>query len=196
VVIDSVNDIIVFANPLHSLYLSSKTLVNCRWFSDTRGNMLQYVCWSKLLNMITGIWKCINVRYFSVGAMVCNNEVDGFVRSVCKLQKIWLQFELKYCKIILETFCLLLTYPVVMFEITSIIFKWCHQTAPQYLQELCILVTASTSRRYLRSAACGDLQVLACYTSSFGPRSFAASAPKQWNSLPPSIRDPTFSAAG
>jgi len=55
--------------------------------------------------------------------MVCNNEVDGFVRSVCKLQKIWLQFELKYCKIILETFCLLLTYPVVMFEITSIIFK-------------------------------------------------------------------------
>jgi len=43
-------------------------------------------------------------------------------------------------------------------------------------------VTASRSRRHLRSAACGDLQVLACHTSSFGPRSFAACAPKLWNS--------------
>ena len=65
-----------------------------------------------------------------------------------------------------------------------------HQTAPQYLQELCVPVTASTSCRHLRSAARGDLQVLACRTTSFGPRSLADCAPKLWNSLPPSIRDP------
>jgi len=49
-------------------------------------------------------------------------------------------------------------------------------------------------RRHLhvRSAARGDLQMLACRTSSFGPRSFAACAPKLWNSLPPSLRDPTL----
>jgi len=53
-------------------------------------------------------------------------------------------------------------------------------------------VTASTSLRHLRSAASGDLQVLACHTTSFGPRSFAACATKLWNSLPPSVRDPTL----
>ena len=41
-------------------------------------------------------------------------------------------------------------------------------------------------------AARGDLQVLTCHTSSFGPRSFAACAPKLWDSLPPSLRDPTL----
>jgi len=33
--------------------------------------------------------------------------------------------------------------------------------------------------------------MLARHTSSFGPCSFAACAPKLWNSLPPSLRDPT-----
>ena len=45
---------------------------------------------------------------------------------------------------------------------------------------------------HLRSAAHGDLQVLARHTSSFRPRSFVACAPKLWNSLPPSLRDPTL----
>ena len=80
----------------------------------------------------------------------------------------------------------------IVFKLCSIIFKCRHQTAPQYLQELCVPVTASTSRRHLRSAARGDLQVLACHTSSFGPRSFTACAPKLWNSLPLSLRDPTL----
>jgi len=60
-----------------------------------------------------------------------------------------------------------------------------------YIQPL-LARTASTSRRHLRSAARGDLQVLACRTTSFGPRSFAACAPKLWNTLPPSLRDPTL----
>jgi len=46
-----------------------------------------------------------------------------------------------------------------------------------YLQELCVPVAASTSR-HLRSAARGDLQVLARRTSTSGPRSFAACAIK------------------
>jgi len=79
----------------------------------------------------------------------------------------------------------------IIFELCTIILKCLHQTAPQYLQELCVPVTASTSRRHLRSAAGGDLQVLAWRTSSFGPRSFAACAPKLWNNLPSSLRDPT-----
>ena len=80
----------------------------------------------------------------------------------------------------------------IVFKLCVIIFKCRHQTAPQYLQELCVPATASTSRRDLRSAARGDLQVLACRTTSFGPRSFAACAPKLWNCLPPSLRDPTL----
>jgi len=80
----------------------------------------------------------------------------------------------------------------IVFKLCMITFKCRHQTAPQYLQELCVPVTASTSRRHLRSAARGNLQVLACRTTSLGPRSFAACAPKLWNSLPPPIRDPTL----
>jgi len=80
----------------------------------------------------------------------------------------------------------------IVFKLCSIIFKCRHQTAPQYLQELCVPVTASTSRRHLRSAARGDLQGLACRTSSFGPRSLTACAAKLWNSLPPSLCDPTL----
>ena len=82
----------------------------------------------------------------------------------------------------------------IVFKLCVIIFKCRHQTAPQYLQELYVPVTASTSRRHLRSAARGYLQVLACRTSSFGPRSFAACAPKLWNCLPSPLRDTTLTS--
>ena len=49
--------------------------------------------------------------------------------------------------------------------------------------------------RHLRSAAHGDLQVLACRTSTFGPRSFAACAPKLWNWICQSW-SPPFSYSG
>jgi len=81
---------------------------------------------------------------------------------------------------------------IKMTMMMMMIFKCRHQTVPQYLQELCVPVTASTRRHHLRSAARGDLQLLTCRTTSFGPRSFAACAPKLWNSLPPSLRDPTL----
>ena len=48
------------------------------------------------------------------------------------------------------------------------------------------------SRRHLRSAARGDLQVLATKTVTFGPRSFASSAPRLWNSQSLPLRDSTL----
>ena len=80
----------------------------------------------------------------------------------------------------------------IVFKLCLIVFKCRHQTAPAYVQELCVPVTASTSRCHLRSAARGALQVLACRTCTFGPRSFAVCAPKLWNSLPLSLRNPTL----
>ena len=53
-------------------------------------------------------------------------------------------------------------------------------------------VTTNASRRHSRSAARGDLQVLATRTVTFGPHSFDASATKLWNSLPPELRDSTL----
>jgi len=88
----------------------------------------------------------------------------------------------------------------IVFKLCTIIFKCLHQTAPQYPQEMCVPVTASSSRRHLRSATRGNLNVLACRTSSFEPCSFAACDPKLWNNLPSSLYDPTltlhFSVAG
>jgi len=41
----------------------------------------------------------------------------------------------------------------IVFKLCTIIFKCLQLTTPQYLQELCVPVTASTSRCHLRSAA-------------------------------------------
>ena len=48
----------------------------------------------------------------------------------------------------------------------------------------------TSSRRYLRSAARGDLQVLTTRTVTFGVRSFAAIVP-QTLERPPVLRDST-----
>ena len=78
------------------------------------------------------------------------------------------------------------------YKLCMIIYKCLHQTAPVYLQDLCVPVSTTASRRHLRSAARGDLQVLATKTVTFGPRSFALSAPKLWNSLPLPLRNSTL----
>ena len=67
----------------------------------------------------------------------------------------------------------------IVFKFCSIIFKCHHQTALQCLQELFVPVTAV-------------LVHTACSTSSFGPRSCAACAPKLWNSLPSPLRETTL----
>jgi len=55
--------------------------------------------------------------------------------------------------------------------------------APEHLQELCVPVTNSASC-HLRSAAQGDLQVLATRVT-YGPRSFAACAPSSGTAFQP-----------
>jgi len=80
----------------------------------------------------------------------------------------------------------------IVFKLCMITIKCLHQNALQYLQELCVPVTASTSRRHLCFAARGNLQVLSCPTSSFWPCSFAACSPKLWNNLPLSLHNPTL----
>ena len=79
-----------------------------------------------------------------------------------------------------------------VYKLCTIIYMCLHQTVPVYLQDMCVPVSTTASRRYLRSAARGDLQVLATKTVTFGPRSFASSAPKLWNSLPLPFRDSTL----
>ena len=53
-----------------------------------------------------------------------------------------------------------LPYPErVEFKLCSTIYKCLHNSAPQYLTELCIPVASLPGRCHLRSAACGDLFV-------------------------------------
>ena len=56
------------------------------------------------------------------------------------------------------------------------------------LTNLCVPVATNTSRRYLRSATHGDLQVPSTRTVTYGPRSFAVSGPTIWNTVPSTLR--------
>ena len=71
-----------------------------------------------------------------------------------------------------------------------IVYKWLHEMAPAYLAEMCTQVSATVERRHLRSSAHGDLVVPRCRTTRYGQRSFLASGPALWNSLPQTVRDP------
>ena len=72
--------------------------------------------------------------------------------------------------------------------------KWCWWWWWCYLSSMCQPVSVNPSRRYLRSAARGDLVVPATKrTVCYGPRSFAVAGPATWNSLPASLRDDQLS---
>ena len=78
------------------------------------------------------------------------------------------------------------------YKLCMIIYRCLHQTGTHKSWRYTGAVSTTASRRHLRSAARGDLQVLATKTVTFGPRSFALSAPKLWNSLPLPLRDSTL----
>ena len=63
----------------------------------------------------------------------------------------------------------------------TIVYKCLHAAAPPYLSELCIPVSTSVGRHFLRSATYGDLLVPRMSTSTYGPRSFAVSGLSVWN---------------
>ena len=76
----------------------------------------------------------------------------------------------------------------ILHKLSTIVYKYIHGAAPSYLTNLCVPVAANTSRRYLRSATHGDLQVPRTRTVTHGPRSFAVSGPTIWNTLPSTLR--------
>jgi len=77
----------------------------------------------------------------------------------------------------------------VEFKHALFVYKVLRQTAPPYLVDMCQPVSTSSTRRHLRSAAHGDFVELRCRTTRYGKRSFPASAPLIWNSLPTAVRD-------
>ena len=81
----------------------------------------------------------------------------------------------------------------VEFKLCSTIYKCLHNSAPQYLIELCIPVATLPGRCHMRSAAYGDLFVPATSTKTIGPRGFSYAGPVAWNSLQPVLKDPTLS---
>jgi len=56
-----------------------------------------------------------------------------------------------------------------VYKLCAIVYKCLHQSAPEYLEQLCLPVMNSASRRRLRSAAYGDLQVPTTPTVTYGP---------------------------
>lgn len=79
-----------------------------------------------------------------------------------------------------------------MYKLFTIGYKCLHQSAAEYLQQLCVPVMNSASRRHLCSDACSDLQVLTTRTVTYGPCSFAVCAFKSWNSLPTTLQNLTL----
>ena len=87
-----------------------------------------------------------------------------------------------------------LPYPErVEFKLCSTIYKCLHNSAAQYLIELCIPVATLPRRCHLRSAAYGDLFVPATSTKTIGPRGFSYAGRVAWNSLRPVLKDPSLS---
>jgi len=79
----------------------------------------------------------------------------------------------------------------VDFKIVTLVHRSLSGHIPTYLADDCRLVTDARVRR-LRSA---DTRTLAVgrTQSTFGDRTFAAAAPRLWNSLPPDLRQPGLS---
>ena len=72
---------------------------------------------------------------------------------------------------------------------STLVYKCLHDLCPQYLANLMNKVSATTSRRNLRSSKSTLLCIPFVRRPSFGLRSFSVFAPKTWNSLPAHIRD-------
>jgi len=83
----------------------------------------------------------------------------------------------------------------IQFKLGSLVSKFKRRTAPSYLTDMCIPVSATSGRTHLRSAVHCDLDVPRTCLARYWPRGFAVSGPVTWNSLPPDLRDTSLSAA-
>ena len=73
----------------------------------------------------------------------------------------------------------------IIFKILLLTYRALHGNAPAYLSEL---LTPYTQERALRSSTQSLLAVPKTRLKSYGDRSFASAAPREWNSLPVDIR--------
>ena len=72
----------------------------------------------------------------------------------------------------------------IHFRVATTVYQCLHGMALAYLDELCLPITASASRRGgLRSATTSNLVIPCCRLSTYGIRAFSASGPVCWNSL-------------
>ena len=75
----------------------------------------------------------------------------------------------------------------VQFKLCLLAYKAVHGLAPHYLADMCRPVSSDDARRKLRSATREDL-VIPRTATKFRARSFAVTAPSEWNRLPLHIR--------
>lgn len=77
----------------------------------------------------------------------------------------------------------------IEYKLCTLVSKCLRRTAPPYLADMCVPVSATVGRLHLRSAARHDLTVPRTRLVRYGQRSFAVSGPTTWNTLPQSIRN-------
>jgi len=81
----------------------------------------------------------------------------------------------------------------IQFRIAVTVYRCLRGTAPEYLSELFIPASTTSSRHCLRSSDSNKLVVPPVKLSTYGRRSFTASGAIVWNSLLEYLRDPTLS---
>ena len=77
----------------------------------------------------------------------------------------------------------------IQFRLAVTVYRCLHGTAPEYLSELFVPASTRSSRHCLRSSDSNKLVVAPVNLSTYGRRSFAASGPIVWNSLPEYLRE-------
>ena len=82
--------------------------------------------------------------------------------------------------------------PRMEYKLSALVFKCLRRTAPPYLTEQCVLVSADVNRQRLRSSKRNCLMCLRVNLSRYGARGFYTSGPKTWNQLPDNARDTTL----
>ena len=75
----------------------------------------------------------------------------------------------------------------IQYKLCLLVYKIINKTAPQYLSDMCTLVSDTDGRCRSRSAADSRLGVPRTNTK-FGDRAFNVAGPVAWNSLPSHIR--------
>ena len=83
----------------------------------------------------------------------------------------------------------------IEYKLCTLVSKCLRRTAPPYLADICIPVSATAGRQHLRSAVRHDLTVQRTRLVRYGQRSFAVSGPTIWNTLPQTLRNLSCSFA-